>query len=75
MRKGSGGWCKGGVTDAPGQLYEMSKDAGERKNEYDQHPEIVSRLTKLLEKHVADGRSTPGPSLKNDAPVDTSKRS
>ena len=25
-----------------------------------QHPEIVARLTKLLEKYVSDGRSTPG---------------
>lgn len=47
----------------------MSKDVGERTNEYNQHPEIVSRLTKLLEKYVADGRSTPGPAQKNDTAV------
>ena len=31
----------------------------------DKHPEIVARLTKLLEKYVADGRSTPGAPQKN----------
>lgn len=72
--QGSGGWGKGGVEDVQGQLYDMGKDVGEMTNEYNQHPEIVSRLTKLLEKYVADGRSTPGPTLKNDVPVDIWKR-
>ena len=71
--KGSGGWSKGGVTDEPGQLYDMGKDVSEQKNEYNEHPEIVSQLTKLLEKYVADGRSTPGLAQKNDAPVEVSK--
>lgn len=71
--RGSGGWHNGDVTDAPGQLYDMSKDIGERTNEYKQHPEIVSRLTKLLEKYVSDGRSTPGAPQKNDAEVNILK--
>ena len=63
---GSGGWSapKPGSKEAkrlpPVQLYDMTKDVGERTNEYKAHPEIVARLTKLLEKYVADGRSTPG---------------
>src|ERR1035441_7818850 len=65
LTQGSGGWGKGSVKE-PGQLYDMSKDIGERTNEYSQHPEIVSRLTKLLQKYVAEGRSTPGPAQKND---------
>jgi arylsulfatase A-like enzyme len=69
----SGGWSKGTV-DTPGQLYDMSKDAGERVNEYTRRPEIVAKLTALLEKYVADGRSTPGPRVKNDVPVDMTKR-
>lgn len=69
----SGGWSKGGATDATAQLYDMSKDVGERTNEYNQHPEIVSRLTALLEHYIAAGRSTPGPSLKNDVPVEILK--
>ena len=47
----------------------MRPSAGERVNEYREHPEIVAQLTKLLEKTVADGRSTPGSALKNDVPV------
>ncbi len=70
----SGGWSKGGEADASGQLYDMSKDVGERKNEYNEHPEIVSKMTRLLEKYVADGRSTPGLALKNDVTVDVWKK-
>lgn len=70
----SGGWSKGGVTDSPAQLYDMNKDVSEQTNEYNGHPEIVSRLTTLLEKYVADGRSTPGPSLQNDVPVEIIKK-
>ena len=31
---------------------------------------MVERLTKLLEKYVADGRSTPGRPQQNTTPVD-----
>ena len=72
LTQGSGGWGKGSVKE-PGQLYDMSKDIGERTNEYSQHPEIVW-LTKLLQKYVAEGRSTPGPAQKNDVPVDIWKK-
>ena len=53
----------------PTQLYNMTKDVGERTNECKVHPEIVARLTKLLEKYIADGRSTPGVPQKNDAAI------
>lgn len=56
------------------QLYDMSRDDVEKTNVQDQHPEVVQRLTKLLEKYVADGRSTPGVPQKNDVPVDIWKR-
>ena len=75
MCSGSGGWGlpKPGSPEAralpPVQLYDMSQDIGERKNEYASHPEIVERLTKLLERYVADGRSTPGPQQRNDVPI------
>ncbi len=71
----SGGWSapKPGSKEARRlpltQLYDMTKDVGERVNEYEAHPEIVARLTRLLEKYVADGRSTPGTPQKNDAPI------
>jgi arylsulfatase A-like enzyme len=72
---GSGGWGlpKPGSAEAkalpPVQLYDLSKDVGEQRNEEASHPEIVARLTKLLEKYVADGRSTPGPKQTNDVPI------
>ena len=69
----SGGWSKDAPVKTRGQLYDMSKGAGERTNEYSEHPENVSRLTALLEKYVTDGRSTPGPAQKNDVPVDIRK--
>ena len=42
------------------QLYNLTSDIGEQKNVQAEHPEVVAKLTKLLEKYVADGRSTPG---------------
>ena len=73
---GSGGWAKPGDQAAtkqglPGiQLYDMAQDVGERRNLAAEKPELVKKLTELLEKYVADGRSTPGPPQKNDVPVD-----
>jgi arylsulfatase A len=72
---GSGGWGKPGDAAAlkqglpPIQLYDMTKDVGEKTNVQSAYPETVERLTKLLEKYVADGRSTPGAVQKNDVPV------
>ena len=53
----------------------MSQDIGERKNLHAEHKDIVQKLTKLLEKYVADGRSTPGVPQKNDAKIDIWKSS
>ena len=43
--------------DAPGQLYNLVSDPGERENLYFKHPEIVREMKSLLEKSKADGRS------------------
>jgi arylsulfatase A-like enzyme len=45
---------------APGQLYNLDTDPGERTNLYFQHPEITRSLKALLEKSKQDGRSAPG---------------
>jgi hypothetical protein len=42
------------------QLYDLSRDIGETNNVAAANPDVVARLTSLLEKYVADGRSTPG---------------
>ena len=40
-----------------GQLYDMEADPEETHNVYEKHPEIVERLTALLEKYKREGRS------------------
>jgi arylsulfatase A-like enzyme len=71
----SGGWSvpKPGTPAAKQlagvQLYDLAADPGERKNLQAGQPEIVARLTKLLETYLLKGRSTPGPAQTNDVPV------
>ena len=73
---GSGGWSEPSESQAikrdlpEVQLYEMAHDDRETNNVQDKHPEIVKRLTRLLESYVAKGRSTPGTAQKNDVAVD-----
>ena len=61
---GSGGFSKPSTVkpkkgDPIGQLYNLKKDLGEQKNLYAKRPEIVKRLTALLEKYKTEGRSVP----------------
>ncbi|MEY4034752.1 MAG: Arylsulfatase, partial [Verrucomicrobiota bacterium] len=69
---GSGGWGKPGDAEAKKlglperQLYDLRADPAETKNLAEQHPEVVARLTQLLERQIAEGRSTPGPRQAND---------
>jgi len=70
---GSGGWSSPG----PGsfkkkkvenwvQLFNLASDPAETKNVAKQNPEVVDRLTKLAQKYIDDGRSTPGKSQENN---------
>jgi arylsulfatase A-like enzyme len=43
--------------DAPGQLYDLDKDPGEQHNLYQEQPEVVARLKRLLEETKSSGRS------------------
>jgi len=71
----SGGWSeprpgKADVTKLPAvQLYDLALDGGERKNVQADHPEVVERLSRLLQQYVDRGRSTPGAPQKNDTSV------
>ena len=55
----SGGPRKPLKGEPDGQLYDLVDDPGEAKNVYDQHPEIVKKLTGLLEQYKDSGRSAP----------------
>ncbi|MBW3599103.1 MAG: arylsulfatase [Planctomycetes bacterium] len=72
----SGGWSapRPGSKQAkelpPVQLYHLEDDLGEQNNLQNREPEKVQELTSLLEKLVADGRSTPGPKQQNNGSVD-----
>jgi arylsulfatase A len=76
---GSGGWSpprpgRDPAADLPPiQLFDLGRDVGEAHNVEAEHPEVVERLTRLLERYVAEGRSTPGPPRVNDNPVQTRK--
>ena len=73
--KGSGGAeTKQNGDNATIQLYDLGKDIAETTNLATTHPEIVARLTKLLEQIVADGRSTPGAKQANDAGIQIEKK-
>jgi arylsulfatase A-like enzyme len=52
------------------QLYNLADDLGEQHNLQDREPERVRELTALLERLVAEGRSTPGKRQPNNGPVD-----
>jgi arylsulfatase A-like enzyme len=51
------GWLTPETQKTEGQLYDMESDPGEMNNVYEEHPEIVSRLTELLDKYKREGRS------------------
>jgi arylsulfatase A-like enzyme len=76
---GSGGWSapKPGTAAEKGlpadQLYDLAADRSEQKNVAAGHPEIVQRLTALLDKYIADGRSTPGEPQKNAVEIQVRK--
>jgi len=72
---GSGGW--GSPKDAEAttlgmpevQLYDMLNDPSESTNVQSAHPDVVDKLTQLMEQYIENGRSTPGPKQTNDALV------
>ncbi|NLX98852.1 MAG: arylsulfatase [Rhodopirellula sp.] len=69
---GGGAWSKMSATEPdgrPAQLYNLADDIGETKNLYADRPEMVRQMTERMERIVGDGRSTPGPTQKNDVPV------
>jgi arylsulfatase A-like enzyme len=60
---------KDGGEPAPLELFDLTADLGETTNVAKQHADVVSELTKLMRRYVAEGRSTPGPAQLNDVAV------
>lgn len=63
-----------GSHTAAGELYNLAKDPAQRDNRYADEPGEVKELAALMEKYVADGRSTPGPKQKNDVEITWDRR-
>lgn len=57
------------------ELYNLQTDLSEATNVAEAHPDIVKSLTALMQKLIDDGRSTPGPAMKNDKPINLGKKS
>ena len=76
---GSGGWGKPGDEEAAAQglpavqLYDLGTDIAETKNVQAENSAVVARLTALLGRYVAEGRSTPGSKQPNDVAVEFTK--
>ncbi len=69
LAPGSGGWSPGGDTNQI-QLYDLASDLSESRNLANEQPDRVTAMRNMMEKLIADGRSTPGPIQKNDVEVD-----
>ena len=73
---GSGGWSYPTPKEAiklklpPIQLYNLASDIKEQENVAQEHPEIVLKLTELMNSYIKNGRSTPGAIQKNDTKTD-----
>jgi arylsulfatase A-like enzyme len=61
--KTSGGWVEPAgeppVPNTPGQLYDLVSDPQEKNDLWEKHPDIVDRLSRLLERYKSQGRSAP----------------
>jgi arylsulfatase A len=57
------------LKDGKRELYNLQDDLGETKDIAATNPEVVGRLTTLMRKHIADGRSTAGAPQKNESPI------
>ena len=51
------------------QLFDLSVDLHEDNNLAAENPDQVKKMVALLKSQIENGRSTPGPNLKNDKNV------
>jgi arylsulfatase A len=57
-----------------GELFNLAKDPTQKQNLYATEPGKVKELADLMQRYVADGRSTTGPKQKNDVEISWDKR-
>jgi arylsulfatase A len=60
----------GGSAKGKGQIYDLAADLGEKRNLWDEKPELATEMLALMDKLVTQGRSNAGAVQKNDVPVD-----
>lgn len=60
--------------DPKPHLYDLNADLAEKTDLAEKSPDEVKRLTELMEKFVAEGRSTPGEKQKNDVTISILKK-
>jgi arylsulfatase A-like enzyme len=72
IRQGS--WKLIFLTNGKKELYGLKMDIGETKDVASDHPDVVERLTSLMQQYIDTGRSTPGVPQKNDVPVKIGER-
>ena len=51
------------------ELYNLQTDLSETRSVAEANPELVERLTTLMQKYISNGRSTAGVAQRNDAPM------
>lgn len=51
------------------ELFHLQDDLGEQHDVQGEHPDVVERLTKLMQRYIRDGRSTPGAPQENEFPL------
>ena len=52
--------------DGSRELYNLESDLSETKDVLAANPEVVAKLTALMQRYISEGRSTPGAAQKND---------
>ena len=68
-----GPWKQVFLKTGTNELYNLQEDRAETNDLSAANPEIVVRMTKLMQAYIDKGRSTPGVPQKNDVKVDLSQ--
>jgi len=61
------------LKDGGRELYNLQTDLSEKQNVAETNPDVVERLTALMRRYIADGRSTLGAPQKNDVDMSVDK--